>query len=248
MSDGTQNNGSVPTGSPVTDPATIPAGQSAPQGINYEEAYKELESRFGHQGNELGEYRKFVESVTPLLEKLDGNPSLVNAIVSGKIDDSLVQSVLDGKITPTDAQAVTQASKEVAKSSEVVGMTPEQVTALVEQKASEIRKELEEKAQLSDFEQKTKAFIESTPDFVEYAEEIDSWLDEHNISDIEVAYYAVKGKLSTKNAAAAAEAAQVERARELAQNAAGGGTYATTAPDGTPLIDKLVGGPANPMF
>lgn len=249
------NIGSANTGSPTTDPAsTVPAGQSGDQngqGINYEAAYKELETKMGGMGQELGEYRAFVNQITPLLEKLDANPDLVRAIVDGKIDESLVKDVLAGKITQQDAQVVTQANEAVnaaVSKTDMDRMTPQQVTALIEEKANEIRQEMEKKAELQTFEQKTQAFIESTPDFVEYAEEIDKWLDSHNIADIEVAYYAVKGQLSNSAAKKIAEEANAERQKEMMLNAGGGNGYSTTAPDGTKLIDSLVGGPANPLF
>lgn len=246
---------SVNTGSVSTGPASsVPAGQpdtNNGQGINFEAAYKELESKFGAMGQEVGEYRAFVNQITPLLEKLDANPSLVRAIIDGKIDESLVKSVLEGKITQQDAQVVTQANEVVAATvdkKEMAQMTPAQVEALVAAKADEIRKDLEARAELQSFEQKTQAFIESTPDFIEYAEEIDKWLDTHNITDIEVAYYAVKGKMSDDSAKKAAEQAAAERQKDMMLSAGGGSGYATTAPDGTKLIDSLVGGPANPLF
>lgn len=244
------------SGSPVTDPASqSPAGESGQnngQGdFNYEAAYKELESRFGSQGNELGEYRTFFENITPLLEKLEANPELARAIVDGKIDQSLVQSVLSGAVTPTDAQAVTQASQAIADEvgkTKLDSMTPAQVEALVAQKTNEIRAELEQKAELASFESRTTQFIESTPDFIEYAEEIDKWLDNHNIADIEVAYWAVKGQMSTSAAQRAAEEAEAERQKDNMLNAAGGSGYGTTRSDDPDLIDKLVGGSANPLF
>ncbi len=245
------NDPSVNTGSGTTDPAsTVPAGQSGTQGqgIDYEAAYKELETKMGGMGQELGEYRAFVTQITPLLEKLDANPDLVRAIVDGKIDESLVKDVLAGKISQQDAQVVTQANDAVAAAVNTTQMTPEQITALVEAKANEIRQEMEKKAELQTFEQRTQAFIESTPDFVEYAEEIDKWLDTHNIADIEVAYYAVKGQMSDSAARKVAEEAAAERQKEMMMNAGGGTGYATTAPDGTKLIDSLIGGPANPLF
>lgn len=245
---------SVNPGSAPTDPASsVPAGESEPQGqgINYEEAYKQLESKLGSMGQELGEYRNFVGQITPLLEKLDANPDLVRAIIDGKIDESLVKSVIDGTVTPTDAQAVTQASAEVAQQvgeAKIAQLTPEQVEAMIAKRTDEIRKEMEQKVEMQSFEQRTQAFIESTPDFIEYAEEIDKWLDTHNIADIEVAYYAVKGQMSSSAAQKAAEEAAAERQKEMVLNAGGGVTYANTAPDGTKLIDSLVGGPANPLF
>lgn len=245
------NDPSVNAGSGATDPASnVPAGQSdnQGQGIDYEAAYKELETKLGHQGQELGEYRTFVTQITPLLEKLDANPDLVRAIVDGKIDESLVKDVLAGKITQQDAQVVTQANDAVAAAVNTTQMTSEQITALVEAKANEIRQEMEKKADMQTFEQKTQTFIESTPDFVDYAEQIDQWLDTHNIADIEIAYYAVKGQMSDSAAKKAADEAAAERQKEMMMNAGGGQGYSTTAPDGTKLIDSLVGGPANPLF
>jgi len=58
----------------------------------------------------------------------------------------------------------------------------------------------------------------------------------------------VKGQLSSKAAQKLADEANAERQKEMVMNAAGGGGYSTTAPDGTRLIDTLVGGPANPLF
>ena len=249
------NDPSVNPGSGTTDPGSnVPTGQSGNtngQGIDFEAAYKELEGKMGGMGQELGEYRAFVNQITPLLEKLDANPDLVRAIVDGKIDGTLVKDVLEGKITPRDAQVVTQANEavnaEVGKK-DMAQMTSEQITALVEAKASEIRKELEQKADLQTFEQRTQAFIESTPDFIEYAEEIDKWLDTHNIADIEVAYFAVKGQLSNSAAKKLADEAAADRQKEMMLMAGGGNGYATTSPDGRKLIDTLVGGPANPLF
>ena len=202
-------------------------------------------------GQELGEYRSFFQNVSPLLEKLDQNPELVQAIVDGKIDKQLAQAVIDGRIDVKDAAVVSQASTQVQEAlgkQAISAMTPDQIEKLVESKAALIRQEMEEKADLRSFEEKTQKFIESTTDFTEHADEIDKWLDQHDVTDIEVAYWAVKGQLSEAQAKKAAEDAAAERAKDMVLNASGGGVVATTAPDGTPLIDKLVGGPANPIF
>ena len=218
-------------------------------GVNYEDAYKELEKRFGAQGNELGEYREFFQNVSPLLEKLDTSPELVQAILDGKIDGQLAKAVYEGKVSVSEAQAVTQANEEVqkeVKEGEHDNASPQQIEALIEKKAQEIRRELEEKADLTSFEQKTQQFMESTPDFADYADEIDKWLDQHDVTDIEVAYYAVKGQMSSAAAAKAADQAAAERSKELAQNMQGGGVSPTHLPDGTPVIDSLVAGRSNP--
>ena len=107
-------------GSPATDPASTsnPAGQSEEKGQGGEvtpEMYKSLETKMGEMGQELGGYREFVQSITPLLEKLDASPQLVQAIIDGKIDSDLAQAVADGKVTIGDAAVVTEAAKEVEK-------------------------------------------------------------------------------------------------------------------------------------
>lgn len=256
MNDATNINGSVPTGSPETGPESNPTPSGQPGNNNGQaaitpEMYQALERKMGEMGNELGGYREFVTNITPLLEKLDANPELVQAIVDGKIDQELAKSVLEGRVTATDAEAVTTAAKEVAKEvgkKNMESLTPEQVEKLIEEKVNATRASLEEAAELKDFEVRTQSFIESTPDFIQYAEEIDNWLDSHNVSDIEVAYYAVKGQMSTQEAARAAQEAEAERAKEIALNASGGGVNSQTTPDGRPLIDDLVAGPSNPLF
>lgn len=243
---------SAQPGNGANDPAAL-AGQSGNgQGVpDYEKAYRELEAKMGQMGNELGEYRNFFQNINPLLEKLDQNPVLVQAIAEGKIDQTLAQAIAEGKITIPEAAVVSQASQEVLDATgkkAIEAMTPENVTALVEQKAQEIRKSLEEDADIKSFEDKTQKFIETTSDFGEYSDEISAWLDSHDVTDIEVAYWAVKGQMSEAAAKKAADEAAAERGKDFAANASGGGVYATNAPDGTPMIDKLVGGPANPIF
>ena len=243
-------------GNPATGPAqtTIPAGEPGDkegQGEVTKEMYDALEKKLGTQGEELGGYRDFVNNITPLLEKLDANPDLVQAIVDGKIDQNLAQAVADGKVTIADASVVTEAAKVVEKEigkKEMKSMSPEDIEKLIESKVNATRSEMEDAANLKDFETKTQDFIESTKDFGTYADDIDEWLDTHNVSDIEIAYFAVKGQLSQREAFKAAEEAEAERSKEIALNASGGASHATTTPDGRPIIDSLVGGSYNPLF
>lgn len=246
-------------GSPATDPGSSkPTGESENNNGQAEqpteitpEMYQELEKKLGQQGEELGGYREFVQNITPLLERLDENPDLVQAIVNGKIDKDLAQAVLDGKVQIGEAQEVQEAAKAVEKEvgkNNMQSLSPEEVEKMIEAKVSETRQEMEQQAEIKDFESRTQEFIDNTPDFTEYAEEIDKWLDNHNVSDIEVAYYAVKGQMSSKEAKKAADEAEAERNKELAMNASGGNSRSTTTPDGRPMIDDLVGGPANPLY
>jgi len=251
------NLGSGLPGSPSTVPSPTsnqgtPGGQAGTTGGetgDNSKSYDELMSRFGAQGQELGEYRQFFQNIAPLLDKLDQAPELVQAIVDGKVDKDIAQAVMEGRVDIRDAAIVQQANEKVK---EEIGKkaydlaTPESITKLVETQVAKFRKEFEDKADLQTFQDYSQKFIEKTPDFQEYADEIDKWLDSHDVSDIEVAYYAVKGKLSESNAQKAADVAAAERAKEIMSNAGGGGQTSQFTTDGTPVVDKLIAGRPNP--
>ena len=249
--------GSAPAGSPQIVPAPTtnpgaPAGETNKTGgaTGDTKNYDELATRFGTQGQELGEYRQFFQNIAPLLDKLDQAPELVQAIIDGKVDKSIAQAVMEGRVDVRDAAIVQQAAttvKEKMGEEKFNLATPEAVTKLVEAEVGKVRKEFEEKADLQTFQDYTQKFIEKTSDFQEYADAVDKWLDSHDVSDIEVAYYAVKGQMSEANAKKAAEAAQGERAKEIMANAGGGGqTNSQFAPDGTPIVDQFISGRVNP--
>lgn len=239
-------NGSVNAGSP-----NAPIGSSVGQASkdDYEKAYKELESRFGTQGQELGEYREFFKNIGPLLGKLDEMPELAKAIEDGKIDASLASAIAEGRISVRDAETVTQAHEEVKASlgKKLEKTSTEDIAKLVDEKVGQIRQELAEKEELASFEAKTLNFIANTPDFTEYSDAIDKWLDDHkDITDVEIAYYAIKGKMSEQAARKTAEGEAVERAKGVVMNASGGSTRATYSQDGRSLADVLIAGSANP--
>ena len=248
--------GSEASGSPITAPSpnlnqAKPEGQAgATEGEKGADSkdYDELMARFGTQGQELGEYRTFIQNIAPLLDKLDQSPELVQAIIDGKVDKDIAQAVMEGRVDVRDA-AIVQEAHEAVK--EKLGekkydlATPEAITKLVQTEVSKVRKEFEEKADLQTFQDYTQKFIDKTADFQEYADEIDKWLDSHDVNDIEVAYYAVKGKMSESNAQKAAEIAAAERAKEVMANAGGGGQSSQFAADGSPLVDKLIAGRPN---
>lgn len=247
------NPGSGVPGSPQTVPAPsqpgTPAGQTVSTGGDNGKAYDELAARFGTQGQELGEYRQFFQNIAPLLDKLDQSPELVQAIIDGKVDKGIAQAVMEGRVDIRDAAIVQQAAatvKENLGEKKFDLATPEAVQKLVEAEANKIRKEFEEKADLATFQDYTQKFIEKTPDFQEYADQIDTWLDNHDVADIEVAYYAVKGKMSEEAATKAAETAAADRAKDVMSNASGGGQTAQYSQDGTPLVDRLISGQVNP--
>jgi hypothetical protein len=249
------NNGSAPAGSPNVPAANpnpgAPAGQTLPTGgaIDKAKAYDELETRFGTQGKELGEYRQFFQNIAPLLDKLDQSPEMVQAIVDGKLDKDIAKAVLEGRVDVRDAAAVQAAHDQVKtklgdKAYEAT--SPEAIAKMVEDKVDKFRKEFEEKSELGKFQEYTQKFIDNTPDFKDYADEVDKWLDEHDVTDIEVAYYAVKGQMSEAAAKKVAETATAERQKEIILNAGGGGQTAQYAADGSALVDKLISGRPNP--
>jgi len=241
--------GSVFTGSPE-GVGSASAGSPVDQ-----EQYKNLEQAFGKQGQELGEYRKFFEDATPLLDKLNNSPELVKAIIDGKVDSALAKAAMEGKISFGDAQVVTQANTEVKKElgkKAYNEATPEELSSLVEGKVAALKTEMmskmKEDEELRSFDSKIKDFINNTPDFTEYSKEINTWLDNHDgITDIEVAYYAVKGQLSERAAKQKASEEQGEYAKDLALNAGGGSSRTTyTGEAGAALVDQLIAGRSNP--
>lgn len=241
-------NGSAAAGSPASVPAT--AGETPTTGTaDSSKNYDELASRFGAQGQELGEYRQFFQNIAPLLDKLDASPELVKAIVDGKLDGQIAQAVIEGRVNVQDAAAVVQANETVKEKlgEKAYDMaTPDAIKKLVEAEVSKVRSEFAEKADLESFQNYTQKFIEKTPDFQEYATEIDKWLDTHDVADIEVAYYAVKGQMSESKAKDVADKAAAERAKEMVANASGGGQSAQFSPDGAPLVDQYIAGRPNP--
>jgi hypothetical protein len=251
------NLGSSNLGSPTVPPTATP-NQGAQGGETEEtgsangteqKAYEELSARLGQQGQELGEYRKFFENIAPLLDKLDQSPELVQAIIDGKVDKDIAKAVVEGRVDVRDVAAVSQANAEVREKlgEKAYDMaTPESIAKLVEEQVAKFRKEFEDKADLQTFQDYSQKFIEKTPDFQEYADDIDKWLDTHDVTDIEIAYYAVKGQMSESKAKKIAEINAAERAKEVMGNAQGGGQTAQYATDGTPMVDTLISGRPSP--
>ncbi len=243
------NNGSDKSGSP--------AG-AAPQNGGQAESYDsvlaqkaELEKKLGSQGNELGEYRKFFENVEPLLKKLDESPELVNAIIDGRIDSTLAKAVQEGRFSINEAQVVTKAATDMVKDDlgkqKFDSAKPEDLQKLIGAEVAKLRQEIEESAGLKELEVRTKNFIDSTTDFVDFAADVEKWLEAHpNISDVETAYFAVKGRQSVEAAKRSAEEAAAERAKEMAGNAAVGGFQSYGRVNDASVVDGLIAGRSNP--
>lgn len=230
-----------------------PANAGEPAKVD-EAAYKELEKKLGEQGKELGDYRSFIEGITPLLERLDKSPELVQSIINDKITPELVKAIQEGKITIGEAKIIDQANKEVKKElgkGEYDKTSSEEITKLVEEKVSKVKEEfdakIKEAEEMGEFKKELETFIANTPDFEELAPEINKWLDKHpKVDDVQVAYYAVKGQMSEKSATEAAEKAKAEAAKEVAMNSQGGGQRTSIIPSTDKIVDQLIHGSSNP--
>lgn len=252
--------GSGTPGSPIANgvpnPNAFGTGQTPvatkEEVVNLEQ-HKELESLVGRQGQELGEFRKFFSDISPLLDRLDKSPEIVQAIIDGNITTDLAKAAMEGKITIEDAKIVNKAHEEVKKDlgkEAYKGASADEVSRLVEEKAKELKgdfqKELKERDELNAFETSVNDFIARTEDFPKYASEVDKWLDEHDVTDIAVAYYAVKGELSEKEAKKKAEIDRVEAEKGGALNMGGTQGTATFVQSGNQAIDSLIASKSNP--
>lgn len=250
-----QNVGSAAAGSPEingpADPNVLPAGQPNVVGEVVSKAeHDALATKIGQMGNELGEYRSFFNDISPLLEKLDGSPELAKAILDEKFDTGLAEAILDGRVTIAEAGAVQAAAANVQQSigdKAFNATNPEDLAKLVEKEMAKIRKEFEQRDELRTFEQKTSDFIANTPDFADHGEKISKWLDDHqDVTDVETAYFAVKGKISAEEAAKLTEQHQAEIAKDMARNAGSGSGSTTFIRRDAPLVDKLIASRSNP--
>lgn len=218
--------------------------------------YEELEKKFGEQGKELGEHRTFIKNIEPLLNKLDTQPELIQAIMDGKIDQKLVTAVLEGKVKIEEAQQVAAAHEQVkqemgkkafegADAAEIEKRILDQALKAAGDVVEQRFKNLEEQKQ---FEDTVVEFINTTPDFPEYADKISVWLNEHpDQDDVEVAYHAVKGLVLSEKVGKDAEKATSEAAKAAAANAGGGSAPSSGQVDtGGDIWDKLVSKRGNP--
>jgi len=260
---------SAQAGSATSGPATSEAGQpqvagtgiqSSDQGVTGgnkgSQNYEELEKKFGEQGKELGEYRDFVKNLTPLLSKLEENPQFAQAIAEGKVDSTLMKAVLEGKVKIEEAQQVVQAHEQVKQDMGVKAYaqaSPAEIEKRVKEDLSKtlsehIDKRFKDAEESKEFEENVQMFINNTPDFPEFADKISDWLKEHpDQDDIEVAYFAVKGKLTTEQAKEQATKNAGEEAKNVAANAGGGSVpssgKANTSQD---VWEQLVSPRSNP--
>lgn len=214
---------------------------------------EELEKKLGQQGTELGEYRDFVKNITPLLDKLDEQPALIQAILDGKVNQDLIKSALDGKISVKDAADVTTAHDKVKKSmgKEYEGASPDEVETRIkselDKQSEAFDKKLADSEELRDFKNSVQSFIETTKDFEEYADNVTKFLDENpSVDDISIAYDVVKGRALAAQLEKDGEKSAAQKAKDLAANAAGGGSQGGSLSGDVNVVDQLISGKSNP--
>ena len=200
--------------------------------------------------NRLAELEKFFEGISPVLVKLNASPDLVQAMLADKINDETAKAALEGKLSIEKAEKVAAAAVDAVAADlgakAFNAASSDEVSRLVEEKISALRSEWKEHEDMSTFETYTNQFISETPDFAKYSGAISEWLDEHDVTDVRVAYYAVKGELSEKAAKERSDADAVENAKNVMLTAGGGNIPSNAIVGGQPLIDSLIANRANP--
>jgi len=214
---------------------------------------EELNRKLGVQGQELGDYREFVRNISPVLDKLDEQPELIQAIVDGKIDSELAKAVMEGKVQVGEATQVSDAHDKVKKDmgdKKYEKASPEDIEQRISSELDKHKKEIDKKfaesEELGEFRKGVEGFIANTPDFAEYADQVTEFLEKRpNIDDIEVAYNAVKG-LDLQKKSADEQAKQAgNNAKDLAANAGGGASQGGQLVDGD-MVDDLIASKADP--
>lgn len=266
----------TPAGSPEKGVEDVPANgdkageasqnnESAKTETVPAEQHKELETKLGQQGKDLGdtkkklgEYEDFFEEITPVLQILNDDPELTKAIVAGKISSDLLESLQKGEVSPKEAEKITQAHEDVKKDLGKEGYkeaSKEEVEKMVSTRLEEegskiseqVNKRISESEEKRDFQDGITEFINSTPDFAEHADAVKEWFDEHPAqTDIAVAYEAVKGKSLEGRYKKEEDERAAEAAKDVAANASGGSGQQTGKVSNEELVDKLIGRTSNP--
>lgn len=197
---------------------------------------------------ERDELKRFFNDATPLFEKMNASPDLVQAVLADKINDQIAKAALSGNLSVKEAETATAA---VAAVEQQLGAkafnsaSPDEISRLVEERIAALESKLTEKDDMRQFESYTNQFISETPDFTKYSAQIATWLDEHDVTDIKVAYYAVKGELSEKQAKEAADADASNTAKDFMLTQGGGSISANAIVGGQPFIDSLIANRTN---
>ena len=110
----------IQKGPSANEPGGMPNEPEKEDKVNLDEyipktQYEEAEKKIGEQGKELGDYRGFFNEINPLLEKLQEQPELVQAILDDKLTSELAEAALAGKVKVEEATEVVGAHKDVKK-------------------------------------------------------------------------------------------------------------------------------------
>jgi len=217
--------------------------------------YEALEKKLGDQGVELGENRELMESLRPLMERLNDHPELITAITSGKLTGELAKAALEGKVTIEEAATVTKAHEEVKKElgkTEYNKTSSEDIEKLVTEKIEALSKKfdsrIDESEEIRRYTDDVRNFLASKGDkYDEYASAIDEWRKEHpDVNDIRVIWDAVVGAEAQKAKSKKDEETAGESAKEVAANATGGSGSQTGVIRDNNLVDQLIAGKSNP--
>ena len=223
--------------------------------------YEELEQKLGTNSAELGDYRTFFKDISPLLDKLQDSPEVAEAIIEGKLTPELVTAILEGKVNTTEATQVVEAHQQIKENmgtKKYEQTSPEVIEKLVadqlkgvddkiKQATDKFSKDISEIEEKRDFEDKVQNFIGSVDDFSDYSESVVKWLEDHpSVYDIEVAYFAVKGKVLAEKASKDAEVKAAEEQKNIAANAGGGHSQGKQVIQDKNVVDDLIGGRTNP--
>jgi len=234
-----------------------------------EEQYKNLEKKLGEQGSELGtlreknkEFETFFDEISPLMEKLEADKDLIGMIVEGKINSKLAKDVLTGKVSKSEAEAVTEAHKEVKKEmgkeayenadpKEIEKNLLEKLGTMIDEKlgktTEDVNKKLTDAEKRRESEEETKRFANNTPDLKDYVVRISELMKERpNIKRLEDLYNIAVGEHLRKERDEAIKNGDVDKAKDLALNAAGGGSHNTATVSDPSLLDRLIGGNSSP--
>lgn len=220
------------------------AGQTAQEETVPKSQYDELFSKMGKMGEEKGIYKKFYEDVEPLMDLLEKNPEIEEALTSGKFDAEMAKAILDGRVTREEATTVADAHQQVKKDmgkEEYDKATPEEISTkvekLVEEKLNAVlkpvieknAKELEDMSskmeaskELADNEQKIRDFVNSTPDFGEFSSEIMEKMEEIPGLSVVEAYERVKAHHIVSEAGKNQNAQNAQSMKDIAANSRGG--------------------------
>lgn len=206
--------------------------------------YDELYSKFGEIGEKLGVYKKFYEESEPLMDLLEQNPEIEEALLSGKFDAELAKAVLDGRVTKETAATVADAhqqAKDNMTKEELAKVSPEEMLkkmdaiieakfdALLKPTTSQIEKKIEglgaqmtAQQRIAANEQKIREFIANTPDFGDFSGDIQKRMEERPGTTVMEAYELAKARHIVQSAQKSQEGKNARDSKEIAANAGGG--------------------------